>query len=288
MMKNTLEDYKKAVKAKYEEEKTGAHSDSLLNPSRAKLRNLCFELFKDNSNSDDLKVFQSFFKFEFSLGCGKKIKDETDKFRPIETFFKGETDPADIETINLAAILVDFEPRPFLKFSKSSFDEIDRNEIEETIEDSKLPVVENSPTSKVSQNLTIPQTNRPLHRTVLILLILLGTLGVGYSIKAILFPKKQCMEWQKDHYEVVDCLSDNQTQGFVSVNNRIPLDESLLEVKRIWACDTTTFFRNNKAVIWYYKTGDNKLELFNKPGFHPVYQKPLRPITQYMIAKYLK
>jgi hypothetical protein len=42
-----------------------------------------------------------------------KMKDVTDKFRPIETFFKGETVLSDIEALNMAAILVDFESRPF-------------------------------------------------------------------------------------------------------------------------------------------------------------------------------
>jgi len=284
-MKTTLEDYKKAVRRKYETEKTGVHTDSLFSPSRAKLRKLCFELFKENNNTDDLKVFQSFFKFEFGLDCSKKLKDETDRFRPIENFFKGETDPADIETINLAAILVDFQPRPFLKFSKSGLQGIDSEEIKDTSKKPMLAVVENEAIPTSPQTVAHPKTERPLNRKITVLFILLGVLGIGYSFKEIAFPKKQCMEWQKNHYEVVDCLSD--TQGFTS-NNRIPLDESLLDLKRIWACDTTTFFRNGKAVIWYYKTGENKLQLFNKPGFHPVNQKPLKAITPYMVNKYCK
>lgn len=94
------------------------------------------------------------------------------------------------------------------------------------------------------------------------------------------------MEWQKDHYVVVDCYSE--TKGIVNLNTKIPFNESLLDFKRIWACETTTFFKNGKQVIWYYKNSDNKLELFNKPGFHPVNQKLLRPIIGYMIDKYLR
>jgi hypothetical protein len=286
MMKTTLEDYKKAVKAKYEVEKTGPFSSSLLSPSRGALRKLCFEIFKDNSNKDDLKVFSSFCGFEFSVEHRNKLSDKTDKFRKVENFFIGETDPADIETINMAAILVDFNPRPFLKFSKSGFVEIDRDEIKETIEEPMLAVDENRHITTSSQNLTIQKTKKPLNKKIIVLFILLSVLGIGYSIKEIVFPKKQCMEWQKDHYELVDCMS--KTEGIGNITLKIPLDESLSDLKRIWACDTTTFFRDNKAVIWYYKTGDNKLELFNKPGFHPINQKPLRPITEYMIEKYLK
>jgi hypothetical protein len=39
-----------------------------------------------------LKTFPvSFCGFDFSLMLVNKMKDVTDKFRPIETFFKGET-----------------------------------------------------------------------------------------------------------------------------------------------------------------------------------------------------
>jgi hypothetical protein len=104
MVKNTLEDYKSAVKLKYEFEKIGSHSSFLLNPSGAKLRKLCGELFTNNTRTDDLKCFSTFFQFDFSLNCSNKLKEQTDKFRPIETFFKGETDLTDIEAVNIAAI----------------------------------------------------------------------------------------------------------------------------------------------------------------------------------------
>jgi hypothetical protein len=87
MMKNTLEDYKAAVKLKYECEKIGSYSSFLLNPSRAKLRKLCGELFMNNASTDDLKSFSAFFQFDFSLNCSNRLKDQTDKLRPIETFF---------------------------------------------------------------------------------------------------------------------------------------------------------------------------------------------------------
>ena len=41
MQNNTFEDYKNAVKKKYEIEKDGEHFVYLNNPTRARLRNLC-------------------------------------------------------------------------------------------------------------------------------------------------------------------------------------------------------------------------------------------------------
>ncbi|MDQ8012778.1 MAG: hypothetical protein REI96_10045 [Flavobacterium nitrogenifigens] len=117
-MNNTLEEYKKAIKIKYEIEKDGEYFDFLYHPSRGKLRDLCWLIFEDNPTQDDLKVFRNLLCVDFDYTQKNKFKNQKDKFRPIETFFKGETDPTNIDAINLAAVLVDFEPRPFKKFNE--------------------------------------------------------------------------------------------------------------------------------------------------------------------------
>jgi hypothetical protein len=117
-MNNTLEEYKKAIKIKYEIEKEGEHFDYLYNPSRGKLRDLCWLIFESNPTHDDLNVFKNLFCLDFDHSKKNKFKEQKDKFRPIETFFKSETDPSNIDAINLAAIMVDFQPRPFKKFNE--------------------------------------------------------------------------------------------------------------------------------------------------------------------------
>jgi hypothetical protein len=290
MVKNTLEDYKVGVKLKYELEKMGNHSSFLLNPSRAKLRKLCGELFKNNTKADDLKSFSAFFQFDFLLHSSNKLKDQTDKFRPIETFFKGETDLTDIEAVNIAAILVDFNPRPYLKFAKQ--ESIKKEFITSTNVDS-------ADTDDVLLNSTIVRSNRneesihpqnfvkkestffqnKLIFSVLISIIIL--IAIGYTF----LPKKECMQWQLDHYEAVDC--ESKAVGFVDLYSTMPLNKNMLNFRKIKICDTTTFFKNNKPVVWYCKT-DNQLYFFNGPGYNPENEKPLKPITQYMIDKYLK
>ena len=118
MKSNTLEKYKRAIRIKYEIEKNGEHFDYLYNPSRGKLRDFCWLIFEENPSQDDLKVFRNLFSLDFDHTKKNKFKEQKDKFRPIETFFKGETNPTNIDAINMAAILVDFEPRPFRKFNQ--------------------------------------------------------------------------------------------------------------------------------------------------------------------------
>ena len=117
-MNNTLEAYKKAIKIKYEIEKEGEYFDFLYSPSRGKLRDLCWLIFEDNPTQDDLNVFKNLLCLDFDHTQKNKFKDQKDKFRPIETFFKGETDPSNIDAINLAAVIVDFQPRTFKKFNE--------------------------------------------------------------------------------------------------------------------------------------------------------------------------
>jgi hypothetical protein len=279
MENNTLEDYKIAIKAKYETEKRGAHSSVFINPSRAKLRSLCLEIFKSKKDQSDLNVFSSFFRFDFSPSCSGKLKGQTDKFRPIETFFKGETNLVDVEAINLAAILVDFQPRPFLKFSKS-----DRNVGSEKTE-------EFAGLDKKNETLHIPMATKPYlkntffektsTKTVLIILVALSFAFTCYFT----FQKKQCMQWSGDHYETVDCeLYTNDPVKFKSIK---PLDKNLIDLKKIKVCDTTTFFKNGEAIIWYSKT-ENGIDFFNTHGRHPENENALKPVTHYIINKYVK
>lgn len=270
MENNTLEDYKIAVKAKYETEKRGAHSSVFINPSRAKLRSLCLEIFKSKKDQSDLNVFSSFFRFDFSPSCSGKLKDQTDKFRPIETFFKGETNLVDVEAINLAAILVDFQPRPFLKFSKSDW------KIKEPTENEGIT----SSTDK-EQSIKKAFLEKVPKKTVSIILVSLSFAFACYFI----FQKKQCMQWSDNHYEIVDCeLYANDPIKLISVK---PLDKNLIDLKKIHVCDTTTFFKNGEAIIWYAKTA-NGIDFFNTHGRHPENEHALKPVTHYIINKYVK
>ncbi|MFV8333151.1 hypothetical protein [Flavobacterium sp. GSP14] len=292
MVKNTLEEYKAAVKLKYEMVKIETHSSFLLNPSRAKLRKLCGELFKNNTNADDLKSFSAFFQFDYVLNCSNKLKDQTDKFRPIKTFFKGETDLTDIEAVNIAAILVDFNPRPFLKFFKqetlkkeniaiSNIESIDKEDVSISsaiIKNNSISLEQSmKPSSLKKKDLNIFQ------KRVLIpgLIVVTMLCGFGY----VFLPKKECMQWQKDHFEAVVC--ETKAIGMVNLYSTMPLNKSMLNFRKITICDTTTFFKYNKPIVWYCKTGDH-LDFFNGPGFNPENEKPLKPITQYMIDEYLK
>lgn len=147
-MNNTLEAYKKAIKIKYEIEKEGEYFDFLYSPSRGKLRDLCWLIFEDNPTQDDLNVFRNLLCLDFDHTQKHKFKDQKDKFRPIETFFKGETDPSNIDAINLAAVIVDFQPRPFKKFNEKCRIE-EAKQIKSVVKDVTVEIKNNGIVEKV-------------------------------------------------------------------------------------------------------------------------------------------
>lgn len=284
MMNNNLEEYKNAILAKYEVSKDGVNASFLVLPSRAKLRNLCFQLFKETCNLDDLKTFTAFCGFDFSPMLVNKMKDVTDKFRPIETFFKGETVLSDIEALNMAAILVDFESRPFLKFCKGAVREhfINRENQYDLPQEEKI-LGKDTILSVLNSNLKEVSSPQRFYIKQVVISVFLTFLACGIGF--YLFSQEECMQWQGDHYEIVDC-KDNKTMGFAAVNAKVTLNKNMLNFKKIQVSDSTTFFKDHKAVVWYCKNGD-QLEFYNSPGFKPENDKPLKPITSYMIKKYI-
>jgi hypothetical protein len=121
---NTLEAYKKSVKAKYELEKQGVFSDYLINPSPAKIKKLCGFIFEKNLNQTDLGIFDRFFDFKETENKVKQIAAfDTDKFRPFKNFLVQNTDISQMESLNLIAVLVDFHPRPYFKFRSEYYGE---------------------------------------------------------------------------------------------------------------------------------------------------------------------
>ncbi|WP_125719984.1 hypothetical protein [Flavobacterium ustbae] len=306
-------EYKEAIREKYRVEKNnGKHSHYLTNPSQALLRDLCWEIFNSQPKVDDLAVYRTFFKAEFIPKEEDASQKYTDKFKKVGAFLKAERGTAKISTVELAAILVDFEPRPFRKFVKKEFESdqpkkenVFTGNVIDSINETNFSTVtldfEKEPESSKAEILPVPLKSKSinlflnvkekiLHRfkeklkmTVIAVALIFGLIT---AVVYFAFFKKHCMQWTGDHYEVVDCTSNNEK----NLNVVIPLDNDLLDFKKINACDTTKCFLNNgEAIIWYCKTA-NGIDFFNDNGNgrHPENKKALRPMTNYMFSRYLK
>lgn len=329
MPNNTFDDYKIAVKNRYEEARNSEYFDYLDNPTRAKLRNLCWELFQQqNRNQDDLNVFSSLLGLPFDINRKNKFDEQIDKFRPIEKYFKGETDPANVEAVNMAAILVGFEIRPFNKFRIHNLyrdevqnDDADNSEISNTerqpidssliletfldkkesergiekgiVENKHDEVTESGKVNEIAIREAEPKAislfliikekllNRLKRKIKVTAIGVAIVLCVGFAAIYEFFPSKGCMQWTGTKYEIVDC--DLKAPD----NNIELLDANQVNMERIKVCDTTAFFVNEKAVVFYARSSDS-LECFNQIGYHPERRSLyLKPITHYMIGRYV-
>ncbi len=113
--------------------------------------------------------------------------------------------------------------------------------------------------------------------TFAILSVALGT----YTIVSKRLNKDECMLWVNDHYEQVDCAGKQLEK---------PLDkETLSEMKQLFSLckDDTFFLPDDSPVVWYDKH-HKVLTFFTMPGIHPTNGKTLKPISQYIINKYVK
>ena len=293
----TQEDrYKEAVRSKFEKERSGGYSNYLSNPSQASLRDLCWKIFKLDPTASDLKVYFDFFKFEFDSINENTGITYTNKFKKVGAFLRGDKKPAKMDTVNFAAILVDFEPRPYNNFNnKKVVAETQEHKPIGNTNDPKSEVEGNHEVT-IRQGITIkedPYQKRRFierllkllkksKRTIYAILFIFGLAGTGTAIYLAFF-KKDNMQWSKDHYEVV------YKEGIAgNPNEIIDYDEHLLDFKKVSVCDTTTCFKpDGEAIVWYAKTGD-RADFFNSNGNgrHPETKRSLRPITQYIKGKY--
>jgi len=91
--------------------------------------------------------------------------------------------------------------------------------------------------------------------------------------------KEDCMIWNNYHYVKTECSGSSEEQKFIP--------HIYKNLKKVEISDTTAFIENGEVRIWYYKS-NGKLEYFSSPGKHPVSGKTLKPITKYMIDKYVR
>ena len=294
-MKNKTEiDYKAAIKIKFDKEKLGEDHDYFESPSPATLRELCLLKFDNGLNSVDQDIFRIYFKSKPNEDLRNSIYNfHIPKFKSIQSFLVAtEKDKkTSILNLNLVAVLVDFNPRPFNKFLKN--DSITDEFITESdtqnatvVEDETINKLEEidellriKPKSVMSFN-----TNTLKKKIGFSIIGLLGMFSIGYTAKDVVFPEKTCMQWKEDHYELVDCVIT--ANSFKETNKPEPYDEIEFLRKKLKVSDTTTFFNGNKPLVWYSKV-NNVVEFFNMDGYNPENKDELKEITPHMIKNHV-
>ena len=112
-------EYREAVRDYYFQlVESGNISPKLIKCSPARLKYECMDLFKnENLNILDYRTIKDFLNISFRevLYYKDLIEVPASKFKPIGNFFRGVKNPLE-STLEMAAFLIDFRPRPFPYF----------------------------------------------------------------------------------------------------------------------------------------------------------------------------
>ncbi len=117
-----------------------------------------------------------------------------------------------------------------------------------------------------------------------ITLLILAILVVILLISIFTFKNQRWMVWQEDHYQEVIFNTEKYNIGDLKIYK----EERIELFKKIEPNCNTIFFKDNGLEnLWYSKNRKKELEFFTSLGLHPQTGKTLKPITQYMIKKYI-
>lgn len=298
------------IRSYYKKREEGSISLNLQHPTPAKLKRECLVVFEIRRTKADLEILREYFGHKEDEASYERAirRMETDRFRPLSKFLKGEIQNTEDRNIALLSWLIDFSPRPY----RPGYQLVDINTTDGKVAASK----EHSPVPKKPMRMDmyddlamrledsistrgkgIDGISIPRHILnywdkykwpALIgfgFLLLVGVLGISSndSLKnsfGSLVNNHQCMYWSGDHYIDRDC---DQKMPNVQL---IALDPfKLKHFKRITRLDTITYHDINK--IWYAKI-DNQIEFYTAEGYDPRQPgRQLRPVSKYIYEKYI-
>ncbi len=290
--------YKKEILEKY---KIGG-VDYLKELSPAKIRRDCLLKYEEGLAKKDELKFYAFFNLE-EEGSNrdniKKIKEiDIDRFRPFKNFLTGKTSDTLHDNIELIAILINFEPRPLNNYRNSEVvgivDTVFNGDDQFKLANKPTKIKESESISKTS----LVEDEKKDIRAKFIKEILIAGFGVTAVVVFILitnFSKQEpvitvhtqkCMIWKNDSYKIASC---HQLLASKTCNTPIAYNEvKFNHFKKIEVTAAYPFFsETNQPQVWYQKKGKYKVEFFSAPGIHPLTCKTLKPVTPYIVEKYV-
>ncbi|WP_435412704.1 hypothetical protein [Psychroserpens mesophilus] len=283
----TTKTYESAIREKYLSDKnSGELRPNLFNLTRGNLRTVCLNLIDETLSDDDQLVFKNYFKVGKNKDLRRQVENyDIEGFRPIYNFLKGDTESIQsFDALELIAVIINFRLRPYKKYrnGKIENEEIESVEYISDLENGKSTIVVKPKNKKFFLwYRTMSATNKILLYIGVVMLIAFGSI----STKHILKNETRWMVWQEDHYVEVEFDTEKHKVNQLKLykEDRINLFKKITPV-----CDSTKFFNEDGSVnIWYGKNRNKELEYFTALGLHPETGKTLKPITQYMIDKYI-
>ncbi len=300
-IKLVLEDYQKKI-----ENNTISHALVHLKP--AALRDLCIAHYekKYDPKKDQIALNEFFGQYDDKLSMAKAIKKcEPSKFKPLINYLKKETNNTDEKNIELLAWLIDFNDRPFELGKKYIVEDAESLGETITLEENKdggeqpdnghilpfPPPFGNGSDTHTGKLISSNKPNGSFKKIgIYIGIALLGAAGMYIyynntnhkpAVMGNTFTHTEgCMYWTGDHYEQVSCKKTIKDALVIALDSF-----KLVHFKKITTPDTIT--HQDIGRVWYIKNEGN-IEFYTSEGAHPVdMKKRLKPVTGYIIDKYI-
>ena len=287
----TIDSYASSIRSKYLNDKESVKVPSeIMKLTRANIKKLVLNLFDVGLSNDDQRVLSNFFDVKHQDTLRRKIKSiDSDRFRPICEYLRGNQGSLQShDAVELMAVLLDFKPRPYRKYLKEEI----TNGATGIIEDENETQV--SYPKEANDDIKVKPKRKGLFHWVSTAsaqekwkIIGAGVIVITliiFSSKQVLSNNMRWMVWDQDHYVEVKLDFDQYDIGQLKIYKQERIDH----FKRILVDCNTAFFDNSGAPqIWYGKNAEKTLEFFTSYGLHPETGKTLKPITTYMIGKYV-
>ncbi len=119
MNTNTFKSYESRILEKCKSDEIEEMTMYLQPSTRGSIKEACIVRFQQGVDKKDWPVLNRFFKFnEGENHLDVLEKADPDRFRPIDNFLKGRVGSIKGPSLELLSWLIDFSPRPFLRFKK--------------------------------------------------------------------------------------------------------------------------------------------------------------------------
>lgn len=314
--------FRNEVLSLYKEKKElGLLHSKFHDPSPANLRQYCLVVLSKGLTDEDKNIMQEFYNPVNRYATLEEaiVNVGISRLRSLQNLIIGATtNPTDDLLAKLLAVLVDYQPRPFVlgkwkpKEEREKQDHmvesddlvegddlIDGKRPEEgrpsaygdgSEEDLEVNNIKGGSTDEATKDSariplgiispTPPDKGNWLSKKWLYLIS--TTAGIALLFIGWMYIKpNQCMCWVDDHYVEVDCAA----QANPLDPKKIALNyEKLNNFKKIMRPDTLSVKHVNR--VWYSKI-DHDVEFFTSSGFHPEHpNRSLKAATEHILTKY--
>lgn len=263
---------------KFREEVIAAYKEKipegLEQPSPRDLKDFFLSLWANGLSKEDTETLMKFFNpLNQHTDLESSIRGvELDRLEPLRNFLIDKTKKPREIIVKLAAILIDFQPRPY-----NTWKEIREAEAKKVT--AKSPIAPTGPTILPPKDEKVQIQWKQLKKPLLYSFFIIAILIVSYQLGKSFNP--QCMYWNGEHYVPISCRDTAVTEP------KIALDKGMAaNFCRIMKSDTLT--KNSLGKVWYAKLSVDSIEFYTAPAFHPVFRdKKLKPMTEYILNKYV-